>query len=295
MKDSIFRGCATALVTPMYPDGRVNYGQFKKLIEFQLANGVDALVVCGTTGESATLSFNEHSELVAYAAKLVAGRVPVIAGAGSNCTEKAVALARSCQLMGADALLVVTPYYNKTTQQGLIDHYRAVAACTDLPVIAYSVPSRTGMSISPDALRSISETANMAGIKDASGDFAAYIESKAKCPEDFSFYSGNDDTAVPFMSMGGAGLISVLGNLLPATVSKLSARCLEGDFDTAARIQQKLWRINKLLFKEPNPIPVKAAMKLVGIDAGPVRPPLSEASSGLLQEMEQELKSLGLI
>lgn len=290
-----FKGCATALATPMKQDGNINYSAFKKLLEHQIAHGVDALVICGTTGEAPTLSFEEHGELIAYAVQVAKGRVPIIAGAGSNDTAKAAALAKNARLMGADALLVVTPYYNKTSQQGLIQHYKAVANCVDIPIIAYSVPSRTGMIISPEALAELSEITTVSGVKDASGDFAAYIEAKAKCREDFSFYSGNDETLVPFMSMGGDGIISVTANLIPGTIVKMCSLCLEGRYQEAAELQKKLWRLNKLLFKEPNPIPVKAAMNSLGFDMGPVRLPLAEASKELVMQIEDALRELGAL
>ena len=291
----VFKGCATALVTPMKQDGSINYSAFRMLLEHQISQGVDALVVGGTTGEAPTLSFQEHGELVAYAVMTAKGRVPIIAGAGSNDTAKAVALAKNAKLMGADALLVVTPYYNKTSQQGLAEHYKAVASSVDIPVIAYSVPSRTGMAISSDTLAEMAENSVVSGVKDATGDFAAYIEAKAKCRDDFSFYSGNDDTLVPFMAMGGAGIISVTANLLPDKVAKMCRLCFESRYEETATLQKELVRLNKLLFKEPNPIPVKAAMNALGMDMGPVRLPLTDAPKELVLQLEDALRELGAL
>ncbi len=275
MKAPLFNGGATALITPFKEDYSVNYNALTEILEYQIKNRIDAVVVCGTTGEASTLSDAEHLHVIAHTVQTVSGRVPVIAGTGSNDTAHAVMMSREAQAIGADGVLLVTPYYNKTSQAGLIRHYTAIADSIEIPVILYNVPSRTGMTIEPATYQKLSEHPNIAAAKEASGNFTAIASAMALCGDQLVFYSGNDDQIVPLIALGAKGVISVLSNVLPAETSELCADALSGDFDRAARKQLMLLPLINALFSDVNPVPVKEAMNLIGFQAGPCRLPLT--------------------
>ncbi len=287
MKHVLFTGACTALVTP-FLNGEVNYPMMEQLLRRQMEAGIQTVVICGTTGESPTLSDMEKIDLFRRAKKYAADRCMVIAGTGSNNTEHTIALSRAAEDAGADALLVVSPYYNKATPEGLVTHYSAVAASVHIPVILYNVPSRTGVDIPVNVYKCLSKIPNIAGVKEASTDISKIARIRSVCPEDFAVWSGNDDQAAAVLSLGGAGVISVLSNVLPMETQALAKAALDGDFDTASDLQLKLLPLIELLFSEVNPIPVKAAMKIMGYDCGGCRLPLTEAS----QETVKKLKKL---
>lgn len=288
MKRPIFTGLCTALVTP-FADGNVNYPMLDVLIRRQIDAGVDAIVLAGTTGESATLTTEEKLAIFRRGVDAADGRCKIIAGTGSNCTAKAVELSKAAKDTGVDGLLVVTPYYNKTTQSGLIRHYSAVAEAAELPVIAYNVPSRTGMDISVDTCRELSKMEHIAGIKEACGD----ISKCAKIIADgLPLYSGNDDQTVPIMSLGGAGVISVASNVVPARMNAMVTAALAGEYRLAAALQLGLLPLMDLLFCQVNPIPVKAAMKLVGFDCGDCRMPLDDLTPANEERLRTCLEKL---
>ena len=273
MKKPLFTGACTALVTP-FLNGRVNYPMLEQLLKRQVDAGIEAVVICGTTGESPTLSDEEKLTMFQKAKDYVGDACTIIAGTGSNSTEHSVFLSRAAQEVGADALLVVSPYYNKATPDGLRAHYSAIAASVHIPIIAYNVPSRTGVDIPVGVYQRLAQIPNMAGVKEASTDITKIAKIKAACPPDFCVWSGNDDQAVPVMSLGGLGVISVLSNVAPVETQAMAQAALAGDFDTAAALQVELLPLIELLFCEVNPIPVKAAMKLIGFDCGDCRLPL---------------------
>ncbi len=287
MKKPIFTGACTALVTPFH-NGAINYPLLERLIQRQVDAGIRAIVISGTTGESPTLSDSEKLELFRRAKKYAGDGCLIIAGTGSNSTEHAVALSKGAELAGADALLVVTPYYNKATADGLITHFSAIAAAVHIPVILYNVPSRTGVDIPVAVYQCLSQLPNIAGVKEASTDISKIARIRAACTEDFSVWSGNDDQAVAVMSLGGAGVISVLSNVMPLQTQLMAQAALDGDFDTAADLQLAMLPLIELLFCEVNPIPVKAAMKLIGYDCGECRLPLTPIS----RENQEKLKSV---
>lgn len=294
MKKTVFTGSGVAIITP-FKDGHVDWDSFKNLIEFHINNKTDALIVCGTTGESATMPDSEHVETVKFAVDVTNGRVPVIAGAGSNDTNHGVHLAKEIEKTGADALLLVTPYYNKCTQKGLIAHYKKMAEAVSIPCILYNVPSRTGVNIEPKTVLELSKIENIVGIKEASGKLEAAIEISKLCGEDFSIYSGNDDIVVPMMSMGAKGVISVLANVVPAETHDMCKACLDGDFKTARELQIKYFDLINLLFCEVNPIPAKAAMNLMGMCGKEIRMPLSEMEDAHLELLKKEMVALNII
>ena len=289
MRSPVFTGVCPALVTPFHESGGVNYDVFAQLIESQLAAGVDALCVCGTTGESATLTDRERAALIDFCVAQVGGRVPVIAGTGSNSTAKAAEASLQAQALGADALLVVTPYYNKATQEGLRRHYETVTERVDLPIILYNVPGRTGLSCTAETYAALARDPRINGVKEASGDFSLITHTLALCPPDFTVWSGNDDQVVPMMALGAKGVVSVACNLVPEVMVRLSHLCLEGDFPTAARLQTAYADLMDALFIEVNPIPVKAAMKLLGMEVGLPRLPLCPPSPAHLKLLRQVL------
>lgn len=289
MNNVVFEGCATAIVTPFNSDFSVNFAAFEKLIDFQLANGVKTLVVCGTSGEASTLTDNEQVSVIKHAVDYVKGKgVTVIAGAGSNDTAHGCNLSRLAQQAGADALLHVTPYYNKTTQKGLIAHFSAIANAVDIPIILYNVPSRTNLSIAPETYLALSKVENIVATKEASGNFSAITTAMELCGDNLTFYSGNDENAVTLISLGGKGLISVLSNVKPAETQKMCELALSGDFKGAAALQVSLMPLINALFSEVNPIPVKEAVNLLGFNAGPCRLPLV----GMDENKKMVLKSL---
>lgn len=293
MKKPVFTGAGVAIITPFTSTGEVNYDEFKKILDYQIDHGTDAIIIVGTTGESSTMTLKEHAEVVDFGCSYVAGRVPVVAGAGSNDTAAAVELTREAAKSGADAVLSVTPYYNKTTQRGLIAHFQAIADCSDCPVILYNVPSRTGLSISPETYKVLSEHPNINGSKEASGNFSLLAEAMHLCGDNMNFWSGNDDQIVPLMSMGGKGVISVLSNVAPAQTHKLTQLCLEGKFDEASRLQIDYMPLIKALFCEVNPIPVKKAMELLGWQVGDVRLPLVGVTAEHEALLHRELDKMG--
>ena len=286
MKKFPFTGACTALVTP-FLDDQINYPMLERLLQRQMDAGIEAVVICGTTGESPTLSDFEKLELFRRAKAFVGSRCKIIAGTGSNDTAHAIHLSKTAQDVGADALLVVTPYYNKATSEGLIAHYSAIAGAVDIPLILYNVPSRTGVDIPVSVYQALSIIPNIVGIKEASADIVKIAKIRAACP-DLAIYSGNDDQIVPVMALGGKGVISVLSNVLPEETQAMAKAALDGDFDTAADLQMQLLPLIQALFCEVNPIPVKAAMTMIGYDCGTCRLPLTELS----KEHEIHLKRL---
>lgn len=294
MKKTIFTGSATALVTPINDKG-VDFDSLKNLVEFQIENSTDALVICGTTGEAPTLEDGEHLDAIECAVSCAKGRIPVIAGTGSNNTDHAIMMNKEAQKRGADALLWVTPYYNKTTQRGLIKHYEALAASTDLPAILYNVPSRTGVDIKPESVEHLSKIENIVAIKEATGDVARAADIISRCGDRIDVYSGNDDIIVPLMSIGAKGVISVLSNIAPKETHDMCELCLEGDFKKAGDMQIKYFNLVKALFCEVNPIPVKTALNLMGKNAGKLRLPLYEMEDKNLEFLKEEMKKLNLI
>ncbi len=292
MKETIFTGSGVAIVTPMKADGSINYDRFAELIEQQIAGGTDAIVVCGTTGESATLSDEEHRNLIKFCVERVAKRVPVIAGTGSNDTAYSIELSKEAQNLGTDALLQVTPYYNKTSQKGLVAHFSAIADSVDLPIILYNVPSRTGVNISVETYKELSKHKNIVAAKEASGSISAVARIAAET--DLDIYSGNDDQIVPIMSLGGKGVISVLSNCLPKEVHEIAALCLAGDYKKAAELQLKLLEFTNALFIDVNPIPVKEAMNIMGLDVGECRLPLVRMEDEKIAKLLASMDKLGI-
>ncbi|MBR6596274.1 MAG: 4-hydroxy-tetrahydrodipicolinate synthase [Oscillospiraceae bacterium] len=278
-----FTGVCTALVTP-FLQGEVNYPMLERLLQFQMDAGIKTIVICGTTGESPTLSDTEKLELFRRSKEFVGNQCRIIAGTGSNCTEHAVALSRAAERIGVDGLLLVSPYYNKATPQGLIAHYSAIAAAVHIPCILYNVPSRTGVDIPVEVYRALSRIPNIVGVKEACGDIVKIAKIKAACTG-FDLWSGNDDQIVPVMSLGGAGVISVLSNVAPEKTIAMTDAALDGDFDTAAAFQIEMLPLVQALFSQVNPIPVKAAMKEIGFDCGGCRLPLTELSPEKLDSL----------
>ena len=293
MKTPIFSGCCTAIVTP-FSDGKINYEKMGELIDFQYENGVSALVVCGTTGENATMTQYEHEEMIDFACKYNNGRMKIIAGIGSNCTEKALKFAQCAKHFGADGTLMVTPYYNKTSQAGLIEHFTYVADRVDIPMILYNVPSRTGIGITAATYKALSEHPNINGVKEASGDFTLIAATRAACGDELNIWSGNDDNTLPMMAMGAKGVISVASNIVPSVISKLCALCLEEKFNAAEELLRTYTQLFSALFIETNPMPVKYAMKALTLDSGEMRLPLTEISESSKEKLIQTLISSGL-
>ncbi len=289
----IFRGIATALITPLTADG-IDYAQFGKLIDWQIDQGINALVICGTTGESSTLSDAEHRRAIAFACERVNGRVPVIAGTGSNETAYAVELTKSACADGADAVLVVTPYYNKTTQNGLVAMYNTIADASTKPVILYNVPSRTGIGIQPETYVKLAQHPNIAAIKEANSDISKIVETFALVGDQLDIYSGNDDQIVPILSMGGQGCISVLSNVVPRETVAITDQFFAGNVAEAARLQCKFMPLIRSLFCESNPIPVKAAMAALGFCENYLRLPLVPMEQDHYETMLQRMRELGL-
>ncbi len=292
---AIFTGSGTALITPFHEDGSVNYSKLEELIEDQIRHQTDALIICGTTGEASTLTHEEHLDVIAYAVKVVNGRIPVIAGTGSNCTETAIYLSQEAEKSGADGLLIVTPYYNKATQKGLIEHYTMIADSVSLPIIIYNVPGRTGCNILPETVVALAKNVkNIVGIKEATGNLSQVARLMSLADGCIDLYSGNDDQVMPILSLGGKGVISVVANVAPVQVHELCARFFEGEIATATQMQLDMIPLFEALFCEVNPIPVKEAMNLLGWEAGPLRRPLSPMEPHNRERLIQAMKNYGL-
>nr|WP_294680478.1 4-hydroxy-tetrahydrodipicolinate synthase [uncultured Anaerotignum sp.] len=292
---SIFTGAGVALVTPMHDDGSVNFEKMKELIEFQLANHTDALIICGTTGEASTMTDEVQIECIRFAKEVAAGRVPIIAGAGSNDTAHCIKLAQGCEQAGADAVLLVTPYYNKATQKGLILHYTAVANSISIPIILYNVPGRTGCNIAPKTVAELAKVKNIVAVKEASGNLSQVAEIAALVGPDFDIYSGNDDQILPVLSLGGKGVISVLSNVAPQQTHDMVMHYLNGDTKAATKLQLDAIELISALFCEVNPIPVKTALNEMGYAVGPCVAPLCDMEPKNLETLRTALKNYGLI
>ena len=295
MRTPVFTGSCPALVTPFDQNGNIDYDAFGRQIDYQLAAGVDAVCVCGTTGESATMSIREHIAAVDYCVKRVDHKVKVIAGAGSNDTSAAVYLSLHAQDSGADALLHVTPYYNKCSQTGLIKHYEYIADRVELPVIMYNVPSRTGVSFAASTYQHLAQHPRINGVKEASGNFSLLAHTRYLCPDDFYIWSGNDDQVVPMMALGAKGVISVASNIIPDVMLRMSHLCLDNDFQAASELQIQYMDLIDALFCEVNPIPVKAAMNLMGMEAGILRLPLCDMSDANRNTLKASMERMGLL
>ena len=293
---AIFKGAGVAIVTPMFEDGSVNYDKLKEILEEQIAQETDAIIICGTTGESATMSEKEHSEVIKFAVDTVAKRIPVIAGTGSNCTQTAIELSKQAEEDGADALLLVTPYYNKATQNGLIAHYTAIAESVSLPIILYNVPSRTGCNILPETAAYLGKNVkNIVAIKEASGNISQVAKLKALAGDSLDIYSGNDDQVIPLLSLGGIGVISVLSNVAPKFTHDMVMKYLEGDHETALNMQLEALPLIDALFCEVNPIPVKAGLNLQGKEVGPMRRPLTTMEPANQERLAKAMKEFGVL
>lgn len=293
---AIFKGAGVAIVTPMYEDGRVNYESFTELIEFQIKNKTDAIIVCGTTGEASTLSHEEHLDVIRHCVKVTAGRIPVIAGTGSNCTETAVYLSKEAEKIGVDGLLLVSPYYNKATQNGLYAHFKKIAEAVKLPILLYNVPSRTGCNILPETVvRLCRDVDNIVGVKEASDNISQIAHLAAIVDGCVDIYSGNDNQIVPIMSLGGLGVISVLSNVAPAQTHEICQKYLDGDVKESCRLQLKALELCSALFCEVNPIPVKKALNLMGMGAGSLRMPLSDMEPANADRLEKAMKAYGIL
>jgi len=293
-KIPVFQGSCTAIVTPFGENG-IDYERLNRQLDRQAEGGTAAIVVCGTTGENATLSRDEHNELVRVTVNACRGRMKVIVGVGGNNTVSALRKAENAAAVGADGILMVTPYYNKTSQKGLVEHFSYVADRVDIPMILYNVPSRTGIGIQAETYKVLSEHPNINGVKEASGDFTLIARSRALCGEDLHFWSGNDDNTVPMMAMGALGVISVLSNIAPTVVSSICSQCLAGNFSGAAALSFMYTPLISALFSETNPMPVKAAMELLGTDSGTLRLPLTRISEAHLAELKQRLSELSML
>ena len=293
---AIFKGAGVAIVTPFHEDGSINYEKFEELVEEQIAGGTDAIIVCGTTGEASTLTHEEHLDLIRFCAEKVRGRVPVVAGTGSNCTKTAVYLSTEAEKYGVDGLLVVTPYYNKATQNGLFEHFKQIADSVKLPVILYNVPGRTGCNLQPQTVvRLCTEVSNIVGIKEASGNISQVVKLRALADGRLDLYSGNDDQVVPLLSMGGKGVISVLSNVAPAQVHNICQKFFDGDVEGSMKEQLRAIELCDALFCEVNPIPVKTALNLMGKGVGPLHMPLSEMEPKNVETLKTALKNYGLL
>lgn len=293
---AIFKGAGVAIVTPMKANLEVNYEKLKEMIEFQINNGTDAIIICGTTGESSTLTHEEHLECIKFTVECVNKRVPVIAGTGSNCTNTAIYLSQEAEQAGVDALLVVTPYYNKATQKGLIGHYTAIAESTNLPIIMYNVPGRTGCNIAPEtAVKLAKEVSNIVGIKEASGNISQAAKLMSLADGCIDLYSGCDDLIVPILSLGGIGVISVLSNIAPQQTHDIVASYLDGNTTQSTKLQLAAIEINDAIFCEVNPIPIKTALNLMGMEVGPLRMPLTPMEDSNVELLTNAMKEYGIL
>lgn len=295
MKNPIFTGAGVAIITPFTADGKVNEKVLAEIIEYQISHSTDAIVICGTTGESATLDHNEHTQAIKVAVDVTAGRIPVIAGTGSNDTAYALKLSNDAEKLGVDGLLMVTPYYNKASQEGLIKHFNYVADRVSTPIILYNVPSRTGCEIKPETYAELAKHKMIYAAKEATGNLSSIAKTISLVPEDFAIYSGNDDQITPIMSLGGKGVISVLSNILPQVAHDIAQTALDGDFKKSAELQLKYLELCNAMFMDVNPIPVKVAMRMMGIDVGPLRLPLCDMTPANTEKLESVLQKYELI
>ncbi len=295
MKNPIFTGAGVAIITPFTADGKVNEKVLAEIIEYQISHSTDAIVICGTTGESATLDHNEHTQAIKVAVDVTAGRIPVIAGTGSNDTAYALKLSNDAEKLGVDGLLMVTPYYNKASQEGLIKHFNYVADRVSTPIILYNVPSRTGCEIKPETYAELAKHKMIYAAKEATGNLSSIAKTISLVPEDFAIYSGNDDQITPIMSLGGKGVISVLSNILPQVAHDIAQTALDGDFKKSAELQLKYLELCNAMFMDVNPIPVKAAMRMMGIDVGPLRLPLCDMTPANTEKLKSVLQKYELI
>ena len=293
MKAPVFSGSCTAIITP-YLESGIDYTRLKRNLDFQYENGTSAVVVCGTTGENATQSSDEHNELVRFVVRETAGRMKVIAGIGSNNTLNALRNAENAKAVGADAVLMVTPYYNKSTQKGLIEHFRYVADRVEIPLIVYNVPSRTAVGLTAESYQALSNHPNINGVKEASGDLSLIVKTRSLCGDDLTIWSGNDDNTIALMALGAKGVISVASNLIPSVVAKLCSLCAENDFTGAMELYSRYAALLSTLFIETNPIPIKAAMKLMDLDSGLLRLPLTEISGEHLATLRSVMRDVGM-
>ena len=294
MKTPVFTGTSVAIVTP-FRDGKVDFKKLGELIDFQIANSCAAITICGTTGEASTQSIEEHVATVDFCVKHVGNRVKVIAGTGSNDTQVALFLSQEAAKSGVDAIMMVTPYYNKTTQKGLVGHIKFVADRVDVPIILYNVPKRTGMTFTAETYKELSKLKNVNGVKEASGDFNLIGKTMAACGDELNFWSGNDEDTVPMMSIGAKGAISVISNIIPAEIAEMTALCLRGDFENARKIHLKYLDLMDNLFIEISPIPLKTALNLMGMDVGVPRMPLCEMEPENLEKLKISMKNVGLL
>ncbi len=293
---AIFEGAGVALITPFQENGAIDYNRLEELVEEQIAGGTDAIVACGTTGEASTMTHEEHLDVISYVCQVAKKRIPVIAGTGSNCTETAVYLSQEAEKRGADGILVVSPYYNKATQKGLIAHFTAVANSVKIPMIVYNIPSRTGVNIKPATLAAmLTQVENIVGVKEATGNISEAAELMSLTDGKIDLYSGNDDQTVPLLSLGGKGVISVLSNIAPAQTHRICQEFFDGNVKESCRLQLQAIPLIKALFCEVNPIPVKAAFKLMGKSAGPLRMPLTEMEPENQEILKAAMKEYGLI
>ena len=295
MKKTVFTGAGVAIVTPFTEDNKVNYDKLAELLEFQIANKTDSIIICGTTGEGSTLDHEEHSNAIKFTVDVVNKRIPVIAGTGSNDTNYAVKLSNEAEKAGVDALLSVTPYYNKTSQRGLVQHFNFIADHVSVPVILYNVPSRTGVNILPETYFELSHHERIVGTKEANGDISSVAKTLSLCGKDFSVYSGNDDQVTALMSLGGKGSISVLSNILPEVAHNIAAKYLEGDHAESARLQLEYLDLCNALFSDVNPIPVKEAMNMMGMNVGNCRLPLYQMTEPAKEALRKTLARYGLV
>lgn len=291
---SIFKGSGAAIVTPFSENG-VDFEKLRELLNWHVENGTDAIIVCGTTGEASTMTESEKKETIKFTVDVINKRIPVIAGTGTNNTKSSIAMSKWAESIGVDGLLVITPYYNKTTQKGLIEHFKAIALSVNTPIIIYNVPSRTGMNLDSKTLKALCHYKNIAAIKEASGNISQIAKIRALCGDRIDIYSGNDDQTIPIMALGGLGVISVLANVVPKDVHDMCTLYLEGNHEAALKLQLDMLPLNDALFIETNPIPVKTAMNLMGMKVGDLRLPLCSMSEGNLEILKRELKTYGLI
>ncbi|APM40443.1 4-hydroxy-tetrahydrodipicolinate synthase [Clostridium kluyveri] len=291
---SLFKGSGVAIVTP-FNDKGVDLKKLEELLEWHIESGTDAIIICGTTGEASTMTEQERKDAIKLTVDVVKNRIPVIAGTGNNCTQSSVDMSKWAESVGVDGLLVITPYYNKTTQKGLIEHFKSVASGVKVPIVVYNVPGRTGMNVQPKTLKELCEIENIAAIKEASGDISQITQMKALCRDRIDIYSGNDDQVIPILSVGGIGVISVLANIIPKDMHNMCKLFLEGKTEEALKIQLDSFALNKAMFIETNPIPVKTAMNILGMNVGKLRLPLCDMSQANLEVLKTELKNYGLL